>query len=122
VNRSGSCRKEKWLTAGCRRKVIDIMGSDQALSEGGTPFASGIDAYTVGIFGQPSATTPWMLQFGGHHLALNITIMGARGVLGPTSTGAQPGGNSRPCDNRKMATWGRIHFTGQALTTVAIDH
>src|SRR5206468_11955255 len=31
-----------------------------------------------------------MLQFGGHHLALNITIAGARGVLTPTLTGAQP--------------------------------
>ena len=34
--------------------------------------------------------TPWMLQFGGHHLALNITIAGERGVLTPTLTGAQP--------------------------------
>ncbi len=31
-----------------------------------------------------------MLQFGGHHLALNITIAGDRGVLTPTLTGAQP--------------------------------
>ncbi len=31
-----------------------------------------------------------MLQFGGHHLALNITISGARGILTPTLTGAQP--------------------------------
>jgi hypothetical protein len=31
-----------------------------------------------------------MLQFGGHHLALNITIDGERGVLTPTLTGAQP--------------------------------
>jgi hypothetical protein len=31
-----------------------------------------------------------MLQFGGHHLALNITIAGARGILTPTLTGAQP--------------------------------
>jgi hypothetical protein len=31
-----------------------------------------------------------MLQFGGHHLALNITIAGSRGVLTPTLTGAQP--------------------------------
>lgn len=72
------------------RKVIDIMGSDQALSERGTPFASGVDVYTVGIFGQPSAARPWMLQFGGHHLALNITIIEERGVLAPTLTGAQP--------------------------------
>jgi hypothetical protein len=32
-----------------------------------------------------------MLQFGGHHLALNITIIGERGILTPTLTGAQPG-------------------------------
>jgi hypothetical protein len=31
-----------------------------------------------------------MLQFGGHHLALNVTIEGERGVLTPTLTGAQP--------------------------------
>jgi uncharacterized protein DUF3500 len=31
-----------------------------------------------------------MLQFGGHHLALNITIAGERGVLIPSLTGAQP--------------------------------
>ena len=30
-----------------------------------------------------------MLQFGGHHLALNITIDGERGILTPTLTGAQ---------------------------------
>jgi hypothetical protein len=31
-----------------------------------------------------------MLQFGGHHLALNITVAGERGVLTPTLVGAQP--------------------------------
>ncbi len=31
-----------------------------------------------------------MLQFGGHHLALNVTIDGERGILTPTLTGAQP--------------------------------
>jgi hypothetical protein len=31
-----------------------------------------------------------MLQFGGHHLALNLTMAGERGVLTPTLTGAQP--------------------------------
>jgi hypothetical protein len=29
-----------------------------------------------------------MLQFGGHHLALNITIAGSKGVLATTLTGA----------------------------------
>ena len=32
-----------------------------------------------------------MLQFGGHHLALNITIVGEYGVLTPSLTGDQPG-------------------------------
>src|SRR5262245_3269252 len=31
-----------------------------------------------------------MLQFGGHHLAINVTIAGERGILTPTLTGAQP--------------------------------
>jgi hypothetical protein len=31
-----------------------------------------------------------MVEFGGHHLALNIVIAGAQGALTPTLTGAQP--------------------------------
>ncbi|MFL6450895.1 MAG: DUF3500 domain-containing protein [Bryobacteraceae bacterium] len=50
----------------------------------------GKDLYYVSILGQPSEKNPWMLQFGGHHLALNITIAGEQGVLTPTLTGAQP--------------------------------
>jgi Protein of unknown function (DUF3500) len=71
-------------------KVLDIMGSDQALADGGTNFAAGRDVYTIGIFGDPSDTSPWMVQFGGHHLALNITMIGEHGVLAPVLTGAQP--------------------------------
>jgi hypothetical protein len=72
------------------QKAIDSMGSDQVLAENGTPFDSGNDSYVIGIFGTPSVTTPWMLQFGGHHLALNIVIAGERGTMTPTMTGAQP--------------------------------
>jgi hypothetical protein len=50
----------------------------------------GKDLYYISILGTPSEKTPWMLQFGGHHLALNITIAGERGILTPTLTGAQP--------------------------------
>ena len=71
-------------------KVLEIMGSDQALSEQGQPFASGTAAYTIAIFGNPSTTKPWMVEFGGHHLGLNIVIVGPRGVMTPTLTGAQP--------------------------------
>lgn len=72
------------------RKVLEIMGSDQALSDLGQPFASGTAAYTIAIFGTPSASKPWMVKFGGHHLGLNIVIAGGHGVMTPTLTGAQP--------------------------------
>jgi hypothetical protein len=50
----------------------------------------GKDLYYISILGTPSEKDPWMVQFGGHHLALNITIAGDHGVLTPTLTGAQP--------------------------------
>ena len=50
----------------------------------------GKDLYYISILGKPSEKDPWMLQFGGHHLALNIAIAGEQGVLTPTLTGAQP--------------------------------
>lgn len=55
---------------------------------GGDLFGS--DLYFISFLGTPSSTQPWMLQFGGHHLALNITVAGNRGVMTPTLTGAQP--------------------------------
>jgi hypothetical protein len=57
---------------------------------GGGGLLFGKDLYYVSILGTPSEKTPWLLQFGGHHLALNITIAGDRGILTPTLTGAQP--------------------------------
>ena len=62
--------------------------------DGGPPSLSGDmfgkDLYYISLLGTPSEKTPWMLQFGGHHLALNLTIDGEQGVLTPTLTGAQP--------------------------------
>ncbi len=50
----------------------------------------GKELYYFSILGMPSETEPWMLQFGGHHLALNVTIVGAENVLTPSLTAAQP--------------------------------
>jgi hypothetical protein len=72
------------------QKVLDVMGSDQALTDAGTNFASGEAVYTIGIFGKPSISKPWMLEFGGHHLGLNIVIAAPGGSMTPTLTGAQP--------------------------------
>ncbi len=50
----------------------------------------GGDLYYISFLGRPSTTSPWMLQFGGHHLALNITVVGSKGIMTPSLTGAQP--------------------------------
>ncbi|ETS75641.1 hypothetical protein PFICI_12585 [Pestalotiopsis fici W106-1] len=72
------------------RKVQEIMGSDQALADEGVPYAAGRAVYTIAIFGEPSPTNLWMIQFGGHHLALNMAIYQAQSVLSPVLTGAMP--------------------------------
>ena len=54
-------------------KVRQIMGADDAFkaSAGARDDAMfGSDLYYFSILGAPSADEPWMLQFGGHHLAL----------------------------------------------------
>jgi len=72
-------------------KVQQIMEGDELLktNESNNPIF-GKDLYYISILGKPFEKDPWMLQFGGHHLALNVTIDGQRGVLTPTLTGAQP--------------------------------
>ena len=74
-------------------KVLAIVEGDEALKaasggRGGTMF--GRDLFYISILGKPSMKDPWMLQFGGHHLALNITIVGPEGILTPSLTAAQP--------------------------------
>jgi hypothetical protein len=57
--------------------------------EGGSP-PFGRDDYYIAFLGKPSETEPWMIQFGGHHLGLNITLAGQNSTLAPSHTGAQP--------------------------------
>jgi hypothetical protein len=57
---------------------------------GGGRLVFGHDEYFVSLLGQPSMTEPWMIQFVGHHLGLNITLVGEQGTLTPSHTGAQP--------------------------------
>lgn len=80
------------LSARGFEKVQQIMEADEVLktSGGGNNPMFGKDLFYISILGTPSPKDPWMLQFGGHHLALNITLAGDRGVLTPTLTAAQP--------------------------------
>jgi uncharacterized protein DUF3500 len=89
------------------RKVNDIMNGDEVLrgagggqtgARAGGPgrggrgggAAFGADEYYIAILGTPSPSTPWMIQFGGHHLAINVTIVGRENVMTPSLPAAQP--------------------------------
>jgi hypothetical protein len=50
----------------------------------------GRDNYYLALLGTPSLTEPWMIQFGGHHLAINVTIVGKNNVMTPSLPAAQP--------------------------------
>jgi hypothetical protein len=92
------------------QKVTDIMRGDEVLRKGqgersGAPGGGGRgrggpgggggvtfgeDEYYLAFLGTPSATTPWMLQFGGHHLAINLTMAGSQASMAPSLPAAQP--------------------------------
>ena len=96
------------------RKVTEIMRGDEVLRtdgrrtrRGGGPRRRprrprgraggrwrrsqfGEDEYYLAFLGTPSATTPWMLQFGGHHLAINLTLAGSQATMAPSLPAAQP--------------------------------
>jgi hypothetical protein len=57
---------------------------------GGGGVTFGRDEYYMALLGTPSTTTPWRVQFGGHHLGINITIAGAHAVMTPSLPAAQP--------------------------------
>ncbi len=50
----------------------------------------GADEYFVALLGAPSPTEPWMIQFGGHHLAINVTVVGRNSVMTPSLPATQP--------------------------------
>lgn len=46
--------------------------------------------YWIAIFGTPSETKPWGVQWDGHHVAVNLTIVGEKMTLSPAFIGTQP--------------------------------
>jgi hypothetical protein len=89
------------------QKVTDIMLGDEVLRKGqaergrGAPppggggrggggVIFGGDEYFLAFLGAPSATAPWMIQFGGHHLAINLTLAGSQASMAPSLPATQP--------------------------------
>ncbi|SER91374.1 Protein of unknown function [Actinokineospora terrae] len=61
----------------------------QANSTGGND-GFGDGNYYIAVYGTPSATEPFMVQFGGHHLARNYTYKGDTASVTPAFTGTEP--------------------------------
>ena len=57
---------------------------------GGGGMNFGAMNYMIAFLGKPSKTTPWLLQLGGHHLAINIYYKGVYGAATPYHVAAQP--------------------------------
>jgi hypothetical protein len=64
-------------------EIQQIRAADDNLAAngGGSTYGSGV--YLLAFLGTPSTTSTWQLQFGGHHLATNITF-GNGAVTGAT--------------------------------------
>jgi len=84
------------FSQGGYRKVAEIMQGDEVLrgAPGGPPPGGAVrfgeDEYYLAFLGVPSVSARWMLQFGGHHLAINLTLAGRQATLAPSHTAAQP--------------------------------
>ena len=76
-------------------KVLQIVESDEVLRKA-TRRNLGRDEYYISFLGQPRATEPWMIQFGGHHLAINITLAGAQGTLAQARGGGENSSERSP--------------------------
>lgn len=70
-------------------KVVGIVGAEDALAASSGRQLSA-DNYWLAFFGEPSPESPWGWQFGGHHLAVNVTVIDGRSYLSPTLIAIQP--------------------------------
>lgn len=79
------------LSADGFNQVAGITTGDGVLANTAqTNLDYGADHYWIRILGTPSAATIWTVQYGGHHLGLNMTMKGRAMTLAPTFWGAQP--------------------------------
>ena len=127
------------------QKILDIIAGDDVLAKGGGGKGGkgkddkgkgdkgkgdkgkggkggpgfGFDNFYLAIFGSPSARDPWLVQFGGHHLAVNVTVIGKDFVLTPTLTCAQPSSFER--DGKKVRPLGTESDTAFKLMGMLTD-
>jgi hypothetical protein len=83
---------EAMLSEDGYQQVLDTMAADDALgaSSGGNGLSWSSVYYYIAFFGTPSADSPFMISFGGHHLAINIDYNGDTVSITPEFLGIEP--------------------------------
>ena len=72
-------------------KAINIpLADDRLLRNGKRRPGFGAEDYWLAIFGKPSPSKSWGLQFDGHHIAINLAFHGGKMSMSPTFIGTQP--------------------------------
>lgn len=110
--------------------VTGIVRAEDALAEsrGGDRSRFSAENYWLAFFGEPSDQAPWGWQFGGHHLAVNVTVVEGRSYLSPTFLGIEPAtfvhGNATAAPLDPFANAGRavireLDGEAKALATLA---
>lgn len=72
--------------------AVNIMNGDQHLLEESNTTEDSLGQYYIAFFGNPSDTSAWAIQFGGHHLGFNADLNGETDTItfAPTHLGSQP--------------------------------
>ncbi|WP_425053414.1 DUF3500 domain-containing protein [Psychromarinibacter sp. S121] len=72
------------------RNILLQLAAEETLDTGGGGPNFGDEYYYASFLGEPSTDAPWMFQFGGHHLAINVTVAGPDLAFSPMLTGGEP--------------------------------
>ncbi|MEZ4449718.1 MAG: DUF3500 domain-containing protein [Nannocystaceae bacterium] len=77
-----------------RSDLDGVRAADDYLASlggmGGMGGAYGADNYYVAVLGTPSVTEDFVVMFGGHHMAFNMTYVGGLGYPIPNHLGVEP--------------------------------
>ena len=132
VLRTGEGRGAPRGGAGAGRPGGGRAGRGGGAPGGGGGVMFGEDEYYLAFLGTPSTATPWMLQFGGHHLAINLTMAGTQASMTPSLPAAQPatytleGREIRPLGKENDKAFALINaldpsVRGQAILTYRVS-
>jgi Protein of unknown function (DUF3500) len=70
--------------------IKEIRASDDVIDASTTNSPWGAAKYSIALYGTPSTTSPWQLQFSGHHLAMNLNYNGTYVSATPLFAGTEP--------------------------------